>query len=350
MSRLACSTSGVAAVHDRALVLYDGSGVRVGQQKLDKAADAVARFGDEWLVLAAKQKHLGRLSADGSMSPFAAGKAVIGVFAVGRDDAVALARGEVVELWSRDEDRCWSTKGASPVQQIVVGRDHVVALGQDGALYFFSREKGEALGALRLASPEPANEWRLAHVDGVVVVLALGEWLVWIDASTRQTVRRVRARARVLEVAADGEHVAVAVEDGVVQAFRAKSGEPRASISMDGGGVSDLALGPAALFTLGKDGDAVRSRDRQTLDVTVRAASPVSSITARGRLAAVGDRSGRVRVLEALGGDLREVGAFASGEGSSGLFLTTNECVVAASPRVVMRFSPPWSSDAGGAA
>lgn len=343
MSRLAPSGGGAAALHDRALVLYDVKGARVGEQQLEKLATSVARFGDEWLVLAEKQKHLGRVNIDdASTAPFAAGKKAISAFGVGRDDTVVIARGDAVELWSRDGERRWSTVHA-PVQDVVLARDHVIALGEDGALYFFSREKGEALGALRLASPDPAASFRLAHIDAGIVILALGEWLVWIDATTRKTVRRVRARAKVVEISADAEHVAVAVEDGFVQAFRAATGEPRASFAAHDDGVAGLALGPDALYTMsGGDAGEVRACERQTLDVTVRAASPVCAIAARGKLAAVGDRSGRVRVVESSGSDLHEVAAVACGEGPVGVFIAKDETLTVAGSRVMMRVSPPY--------
>ncbi|MBX3199342.1 MAG: PQQ-binding-like beta-propeller repeat protein [Labilithrix sp.] len=351
MSRLAPSSGGAAAVHDRSLVLYDERGVRAGEQKLDKRAGAVARFGDEWLVLADKQKHLGRVSAGAAPASFAAGKAAIGAFGVGRDDAVAVARGGAVELWSRDDERRWSTAqkagggraAATAFHQIVVARDHVVAVGEDGALYFFAREKGELLGALRLASTDPPNEWRLVHVDAGVVVLALGDWLVWIDASTRKTVRRVRARAKVVELAADGDHVVAAVDDGFVQAFRAGTGEPRAALAVHDEAAVAIALGPAALFTMSSEG-AVRAAGRESLDVATRVASPVSSIAARGSVAAVGDRSGRVRVVESSGGELRDVGALACAEGVVGLFLAKDDTVIAAGTRVALRASPPYQA------
>lgn len=338
-------------MHDRSLVLYDARGARAGEIELDKRAGAVARFGDEWLVLADKQRHLGRVSAGAAPSPFAAGKGVIGAFGVGRDDAVAVARGGAIELWSRDDERRWSTSRASAggrasaaaFLQVVVARDHVVAVGEDGALYFLARDKGELLGALRLASTDPPEEWRLVHVDAGVVVLALGDWLVWIDASTRKTVRRVRARAKVVELAADGDHVVAAIDDGFVQAFRAATGEPRASFAAHGEAAVAIALCPDALFTMGSDG-GVRAEGRETLDVAARAASPVSSVAARGGLAAVGDRSGRVRVVEATGGELREVGALAGAEGVVGLYLAKDETVIAAGTRVVMRAAPPYQA------
>ena len=341
MTRLAPSSGGAAAVQDRALVLFDTKGARSGEQKLDKPAEAIARFGDEWLVQCEKQKHLARVSPGARPVQFAAGKGTIGAFGVGRDDAVAVARGEAIELWSRDDDKRWSMKGG-PFIQAAVARDHVVALGEDGALYFFGRDKGEPLGALRLASPDPVSGWRLAHVEGCVVILALGEWLVWIDAGTRKTIRRVRARSKVTAIAADPAHVVVAVEEGFVQAFRASTGEPRASFAAHEDGVEAIALGGDVLFTMGTAGaDSVRVYDRQTLDVAVRTASPVSSIAARGGIVAVGDRSGRVRLLEA---SLREVGAFTTGEGPTALFFAKDETVIAACPRAVMRVERPYQA------
>lgn len=323
-------------------MVYDAAGARVDEYGLDAQARAVARFGDDCLVRLEKQRHLVHV-ADGAAAPFAAGKGTITAFGVGRDDAVAVGRGESVELWSRDGVRAWVTKGG-PCARTVVARDHVVALGVDGALVFHSREGGAAVGALRLASPEPPTSWRLAHVDGNVVVLALGEWLVWIDASTRKTVRRVRARAKVLDIAADRDHVTVAVEGGCVQAFRAATGEPRASFSSEDGELCAIALGADALFTMSADTAAVRSHDRKVLEVTVRPASPITAIAVRGNVAAVGDRSGRVRVLEPAGGGLREIASVAAAEGTLGLHITNDRTIVAGGARILTRAAPPWSA------
>ncbi len=362
-SRLAPSSSGAAALEGRAFLLFDSKGEKVGEQKLDKRGDFLARFGEEeWLVLGEKQKHLARVSVDKAASPFANGKAVIGAFGVGRDDAVAVARGDTMELWSRDDKKCWSSKGVGVFLQTVVARDQVIALGEDGALYFFAREKGDPLGALRLASPDPVDTWRLVHVDNSIIVLALGEWLVWIDAAIRKTVRRVRARAKVVEITADLEHVVAFIEDGFIQAFRAKSGEPRASFAvfeesaMGGEGeAADLdalaiVLGASALFTMGagRDDDkaTVRAHDRQMLDVTAAAASPISSVIIRGSLAAVADRSGRVRLMQVGAGaePLREIASTSGNEGTVGLHLTKRETLIAAGQRVVMRFPAPYKT------
>jgi WD40 repeat protein len=344
LSRLATSGSGAAALRDRALDLFDARGTRVGEVALEKVGAAVAHFGEEWLVRVEKAKSLTRL-ADGASVAFAAGKSVIAGFAVGRDDTVVVTRGETIELWSRDDKKKWAAKGG-PFLEAAIARDHVVALSEEGALVFLTRDKGAALGALRLASTDPVDTWHLAHVDGEIVVLALGEWLVWIDATTRKTVRRVRAASKVQAVAADADHVVAAVEDGLVQTFRAASGEPRASFNADPNGIGGIALSSSALFTLGS-ADEVRACDRTTLDVTVKAAAPVASLAVRGNVAAAGDKSGKVRVYS-VNGELKEIGVLSVGDsapgepGAVGVFVGKNDEVVAAGARVVMKAASPW--------
>ena len=347
MRCLACSASGAAALRDTTVDLYDDKGTRVGELALDAEGHAVARFGDEWLVRSDKKKALTRLADGEKAAAFATGKAVIGTFGVGRDDTVAVTRGDTVELWSRDDSRIWAAKGG-PFLEVAISRDHVVALSEEGPLVFFARDKGTAMGALRLASTDPTESWRLAHVDGEVVVLALGEWLVWVDATTRKTVRRVRAQSKVQAVAADAEHVVAAVEDGLVQTFRAATGEPRASFNADPNGIAAIALTAASLFTLGS-ADEVRACDRSTLDVAVKAASPIASLAIKGSIAAAGDKSGKVRVVEIAGGDVRDVGALtvgasAPGEpGAVGVFIGKKDTIIAAGSRVVMAAAQPWN-------
>jgi WD40 repeat protein len=347
LSRLATSAGGAASLRDRALDLYDGKGTRVGELALEKKGDAVARFGDEWLVRVEKQKALTRLADGEKAAAFATGKTAIGAFAVGRDDTVAVTRGDSLELWSRDDVKKWSAKGG-PFLEVAIARDHVVALSEEGPLVFLARDKGTATGALRLASTDPTETWRLAHIDGEIVVLALGEWLVWIDATTRKTVRRVRAQSKVQALAADADLVVAAVEDGLVQTFRASSGEPRASFTADPNGVFALALTGQTLFTLGS-ADEVRAQGRETLDVAVKAAAPVASVFAKGSLAVAGDKSGKVRVFETHHGELREVGTLSVGDsapgepGAVGVFLGKTDTVVAAGSRGIMTAPSPWN-------
>jgi DNA-binding beta-propeller fold protein YncE len=340
VSLLACGNNGAAALDGAVLAFFDVAGQLLEKRPLTGRGEGVARFGDEWLVLEGERKHLGRVSPDGASGPFAAGRGAIGVFAVGRDDTVAIARGTSLELWSRDDARRWTVKGASALTQIVVGRDHVVALGEDGALQFFAREDGEALGAVRLASTEPARSFRLAHVDAAVVVLSLGDWLVWIDGTTRKPIRRVRTRAKVVHLAADSDHVVLVAADGAVQTFLAKSGEPRATIEPLDGGIAAIALGAGTFFVM-EDGGALSCHERQKLDVTARAAAPVTALSARGRIVVVGDRSGRVRVLSANADGLEESFAFGASEATIGISVTSREHIIAAGARLLTRFVPP---------
>src|SRR4051812_5117471 len=173
-------------------------------------------------------------------------KGKVDVFATNGGGEAAIARGTSLELWSSEGKKLWAQKGG-PFLSLAICGDRLAALGEDGALVFVETETGQATGALRLASTEPADSWRLAHVDAAVVVLALGDWLVWIDACTRKTIRRVRVPAKVSALVADRAVVVCGLEDGKVNAFRADSGEPRANFAAHDGNVATLALLDEAL-------------------------------------------------------------------------------------------------------
>ncbi len=328
---------GGVATCGAALGLHDDTGAPTGELDAGGDVQAAARFGDGWLALTAGGKGLVHLDGEERLA-LGAGKGAIDLFVVGKDQHIAIARGESLELWTPEGKRRWTTKGG-PFVAACLARDHVVALAADGALVFYSQAKGDALGALRLASPEAPTEWRLAAAYSTIVVLALGEWLVWVDASTRKTVRRVRARAKVEALAADSEHVVAVVEEGFVQAFRASSGEPRASFSTNDATLVAIALGKDSVYTLDVEG-VVRVADRQTLDVTTKASAPVTALAARGDLAAAGDRAGKVRVLEGA----REIGAVIVGEATTGVHVTRGGTVIAAGARVMMRSQRPFDA------
>lgn len=343
MSSIVTSGDGAACLLEKSLAFFDATGAKTSAIKLPKAAVAVAPFGDEWLLHTPGAKHLTRASADGTLATFADARAKIDTFAVDREDAVAVSRGPSLELWSRDEKKRWSAKGG-PFHVVTLTRDHVVALDEAGALLFFDKTSGEGLGALRLASTAAPSSWRLALVDGNVLVLALGDWLVWIDGAIRKTVRRVRARTNVVAVAADAAHVVAAVEDGEdanaggAQIFHAKSGEPGSWIG-DARAARGLALGRGALFWV-NDG-AVASVARQAFGPTAAlVASPVTALGARADLVAAGDKAGNVRVLRAGREDVATVRV---GEAVSFVHLARNGAVVAAGERIVVRAPPPYA-------
>ena len=289
--------------------------------------------------LARGDTHLLRVG-NGKPAKFGAGSSPIDAFAIARAGAsdVAIARTDSLELWSEEGKRLWTAK-RGPWIAVAVSRDHVGAVGGDGALVFASRKDGELEGALRLASTEPAHMWRLAHVDGAAMVLALGEWVVWVDAKTRKVIRRVRARAKVGELRADQDLVVVALEGGVVQAFRAPTGEPRSSFVAHEEGIKDLELAPEAVYTCGLDGET-KEWERTALDAPSRASAPITAVAGRGELVAVGDRSGRVRVMRGE----REVASLALGEGVLGVHLGANDMLVAATARIVVRTQRPWDN------
>jgi hypothetical protein len=331
---------GCAAVEaGGALGLYDAEGKRTGETALPAGALQALPFADAWLVRVPGAPHLAPTNAKpvrGKLSVFADGGSDVTAFAVAVD-GVAVARTESLELWTHAGKERWSVPGAWVAVAIVPG--HVVALGDDGALAFTLMRDGSTSGTLRLASTEPAAEWRLAVIDAGRVVLALGDWLVWIDVATKKTLRRVRAREKVTALAADATWVVAGTEAGWVQAFASDTGEPGASFEAEAGSVTALALGKNTLFTGGKK-SGVRAWPRASLDVAKKAAAPVTALAARGDLVAVGDGAGNLRVLR---GDT-EVASRSLGEALAAVHLAREDLLVAATGRLIVSLPPPWDS------
>jgi hypothetical protein len=170
------------------------------------------------------------------------------------------------------------------------------SIEEDGALRFTNRQ-GEEEGTLRLASVDPPDTWLLVKFGFSQLVLAMGDWLVWIDGDARKVVRRVRARAKIVGLAVEGDKLVARIEDGLTQAFNVQTGE-------------------------------------------AKVAAPITALSARGELVIAGDKSGRVRILK---GDA-DAGALAAGEAVIGVYLTKREMVVAATARVLVRAPKPWSA------
>ena len=335
----------VAAVEEGgALGVYDAEGKRTAEVALPRGAVQAAAFADAWLVRVPGQTSLAPSNAKpmkGKLAVFADGGSDVTAFAVAVD-GVAVARSGSLELWTHAGKLRWSVPGAWVATAIVQG--HVVALAEDGTLAFTAMRDGATIGTLHLASTEAATTWRLAAIgpSGDVparVVLALGDWLVWIDVATRKTIRRVRAHDKVTALGADPQWVVCATESGWVQAFAGESGDPGAAFEADQGALTSLALGKKTLFTGGQK-PAVKAFPRGRLDLAKSTTSPVTSIAARGELVAVGDAAGNVRVLR--GG--AELSARPLGESISSVFLAKGDLLIAATARVILRMPRPWDA------
>jgi outer membrane protein assembly factor BamB len=157
----------------------------------------------------------------------------------------------------------------------------VVTIEEDGGLLFVNKQ-GEEEGTLRLASVDPPDTWRLAKLTWTQLVLAMGDWLVWIDGDSRKVIRRVRARGKVADIVVEGPKLVARLEDGLTQAFDAATGE-------------------------------------------AKVAAPITAICARGDLVISGDKAGRVRIQK------NEA-------------VTKKELAVAATARVLLRAPKPWAT------
>jgi len=342
---LALRGDGVAAVEESGVLgSYDAEGKRTAETALPKGAVQAVPFADAWLVRVPATTSLAPSNArpvKGRLAVFADGGTDVTAFAVAVD-GVAVARTGSLELWTHAGKQRWSVSGAWVAVSIVPG--HVVALAEDGSLVFTAMRDGVTAGTLHLASTEPATDWRLAAIPAhegapARVVLALGDWLVWIDLATKKTIRRVRARDKVTALVADGEWVVCATDTGWVHAFASDSGEPGGAFVTEQGAITSLALGKNTLFSGGAN-PAVRAFPRAKLDLAKRASAPVTSLAARGDLVAVGDGAGNVRVFR--GG--AELAARPLGESIISVHVARAELLVAATTRVILRSAPPWDA------
>lgn len=331
---------GCAAVeHGGALGHYDAEGERTSETKLPAGALQAYPFGGAWLVRVDGAPHLAPTNAKpvrGKLAVFADGGSTVEAFAVAVD-GVAVARTESLELWTHAGKQRWSVSGGWVAVAIVPG--HVVALADDGALTFTLMRDGSTAGTLRLASTEPAATWRLAVIDAGRVVLALGDWLVWIDVATKKTIRRVRARDKVTALAADASWVVAGTEGGWVEAFASDTGEPGGSFEAHEDAVVALALGKKTLFS-SANSPAVRAWPRAKLDASTKSVSPVTALAARGGMSAVGDHAGQVRVLR----DGVQIMSRALGEALTSVHLARGDMLVAATGRLIMSLSAPWDA------
>ncbi|MBS2019861.1 MAG: hypothetical protein JST00_43765 [Deltaproteobacteria bacterium] len=334
---------GLAAAFESGLLhLHDAEAKITSEVALPKGALGALPYAEGWLVRMPNATHLTPVGGGGEKKPvrgkaalFADGGSDIAAFAVAVD-GIAIARAESLELWTHAGKPRWSVPSGPWVATAMIP-GHVLALGEDGALAFAASRDGSTVGTLRLASTEPPSEWRLAVIDPTKVVLALGEFLVWVDVASKKTLRRVRCKEKVTALAADAEFVAAGLEGGEIQVFRAGSGEPGALLAAHDGGVRLLALGKAALFSGGAKG-GVKATPRLELDVAPAKTAPVTALASRGDLVALGDHAGTVQILKnGLPLVTRPLG-----EEILSVSLTRSDSLVVASPRLVLVLPKPW--------
>ncbi len=252
-------------------------------------------------------------------------------------EQVAIARFDGVDLWTLAGQRRWQHEGGPFVAVTVVGKT-VVGLEADGELAFLSMMNGSLTGRLKLEVTEAAHTWHLAAIEGSRFALALGEWLVIVDAAKEKVFRRTRMRARVSALAASDRRVVVGLEDGWVQMVDPLTGEARGALEVHRTPVRSVALTKGVFFTSSEN--EVSAWDEALLSGAPVAASPVTALAARGALAAVGAKSGRLRIQKGV----EEVGSMRLDGSVAFVHVAKDESVVAVSSSLVVRLQKPWKA------
>lgn len=336
---IAVHAQGVAFVDEEGMLrTLDDEGSVSSEVRLPRASAGAARLGDAWLVSMPKEPQLPLVRpGKAKPSPFAEGEHPVVAVAVSAD-AVAVARSSSVELWSHAGKSKWRTPGGGPWVGVALAGTTLAALDEEGSLAFFSVQNGEMKGSLRLASTEPASTWCLTRVDPSRIALALGSWVVVIDAATHKVVRRVNVRANVIRLVADPGGIVAGFEDGWVQVVDLEKGEPVGALAAHDGSLESIALSRDKLYSC--SGREVRAWDRSQLGVTQRSRSPITAIASRGSIVAVGDQSGRLRVNEGA----REAASVALGQPITAVYVGADDTIVASTSSVLVRFAKPWKT------
>lgn len=326
---------GVACLRAGSLAVLDDAGRVLDEQPCSATALGVARIDGVWWT-ASGEASLARVGK-GRPLRFAEDQgAVRTVFA--SEEAVVVVREGGVELWSHGGKRKWSAAIAD-ARAVAFAGTTLAVLDGEGVLRFLSLAKGEAKADLRLASTEPVASFRLARVSPTHVVLALGDWLVLVDAQSAKVEKRIRVEAKVTALAADAEFVAAGLEDGAVQIVQISSGEQRLRLAAHPRPISGVVLARNALYTSAVEG-AVRSWPRRGFEAGGRARAPITAMASRGTLVAAGDRSGRVRILDAG----KELATVPLGTAVTAIHVTREDAVVCVTAKIVVRIDKPWRS------
>jgi outer membrane protein assembly factor BamB len=345
---------GVAALsEDGSLTVLGGGGQVVSRFELPRGAtvdhDDVTTFepptalqsesasAKGWVVAYAHQNHLVRV-AGSATSVLAEHPSAVAAMRVAGEQVV-VARFDGVELWTLAGQRRWQHEGGPFEAVTLVGNGKtVVALKADGELVFLSQRNGSLTGRLKLAVTEAPHTWHLAAIEGNRFALGLGEWLLIVDAAKETVFRRTRLRDKVAALAATDRWVLLGLEDGSVQRVDPLTGETRGVLAVHPTPVRSVALGKGVFFS--SSGTEVRAWDEALLSGAPVAASPVTALAARGALAAVGAKSGRLRIQRGV----EEVGSMRL-DGSVGfVHVAADESVVAVSSSLLVRLQKPWKT------
>jgi len=280
--------------------------------------------------------HLSRVQ-DGEPTVLAKGPSAVAAFQV-TGELVAIARFDRVDVWTLSGQRRWQHEGGPFVGITVVGKI-VVALKADGELLFLSLMNGSDTGRLKLEVPEPAHRWRLAPLEGSRFALALGEWLVIVDAAKEKVFRRTRLRARATAVGASERRVVVGLDDGWIQTVDPLTGDVRGAHHVHRAPLRAVAMGKGVVLTAAAH-EPVRAWDEARLSGATPSASPTTALAARGSLLATGTRAGQLRIQKGV----EEVGSVRLDGAVSFVHVATDDAVIAVTSSLVVRLEKPWKA------
>ncbi len=320
----------VATQTTRPLALAGGkaeSGAATGLQEIGARG---------WLVSHAGADHLVRVSGS-ERSTVAKGESPVTSFKVSGEQ-VAVAREGGVDYWNVSGQLRWQHEGGPFLAVTVIGKT-VVALRTDGELEFLAVMSGSVTGRMKLEVPEAASTWHLAAVEGSRFALGLGDFLVIVDAAKEKVFRRTRMRTKVTSLAANERRVLVGLDDGWVQVVDPLTGDARGALETHRTAVRAVGFGKGVVLTAAH-GEPLRVWDEAQLSGAPVASSPVSALSARGSLVAVGTKAGRARILKGV----EEVGSTRLAGPASFVHVAEDESVLAVSASLVICLEKPWKT------
>lgn len=289
-----------------------------------------------WLVSHAGKDHLVRVSGT-ERGILAKGDSAVTSFKVSGEQ-VAVAREEGVDYWNVSGQLRWQHEGGPFLAVTVIGKT-VVALKADGELEFLAVMSGSVTGRMKLEVPEAASTWHLAAVEGSRFALGLGDFLVIVDAAKEKVFRRTRMRTKVTSLAANERRVLVGLDDGWIQVVDPLTGDARGALETHRTAVRAVGFGKGVVLTAAH-GEPLRVWDEAQLSGAPVASSPVSALSARGSLVAVGTKAGRARLLKGV----EEVGSTRLAGPASFVHVADDESVLAVSASLVIRLEKPWKT------